>query len=187
MKKIIVIILVLCNVSLSGQRRNRGGQNNNAAKQQEAPKFDAAKRAGLFYYDIEEVVKKVLGKKENPLQKGKFLSALKKYNDKVKETASLNSKKISDLNAIVNSMSRGKIGDRTGLRKRINEVVGPIRGQIIDAEKDLNTSLKELLSEKQHSKWLKYQIKKKKSLAPKRPNRENRTNSRQGNRGGRRQ
>lgn len=84
-------------------------------------------------------------------------------------------------------MSRGNIGNRAGLRKRIEEVIRPIREQIYDSEKHLNKTLNELLSEKQNDKWLKYQIKKKKSLEVKRTNRENRPNSRQNNRGGRRQ
>lgn len=184
MKKIIIIILVLYNVSLFAQRRNRGGQNNNV-EQVKMPKFDAAKRAGVFYYAIEEVIKKVIGKKDNSLLKDKTFKALKKYNDKVKEISSLNSKKISDLDAIVNSMSRGNVGNRVAMRKRIDEVIRPIRDQIRDNEKLLNKTLKELLSEKQNNKWLKYQIKKKKILEAKRPNRGNRSNSRQ-SRGGRR-
>lgn len=65
MKKILVFILVLCNVSLFAQRRNGGGQNNNNVKQLKTPKFDAAKRAGIFYYDTEEVIKKVIEKKRD--------------------------------------------------------------------------------------------------------------------------
>jgi len=190
MKKILIFLLVLYNVSLFAQRRSRGGQNNNSnnnVEQLKMPKFDAAKRASIFYYDIEEVIKKVIGKKEKPILKDKIVKALKKYNDNVKETAFLNSKKFSDLDAIVNSMPRGSIGNRTGLRKRIDEVIRPIREQIYDNEKHLNKTLNELLSEKQNNKWLKYQIKKKKSLEVKRSNRGNRTNSRQGRGGQRRQ
>ena len=185
MKKVVFLIFTLYSLSSFAQRPNRGGQRNNLVKQERAPKFDAVKRAGIFYYNIENVIKKVTGKK-NP-QNEKITTTLKEYNKKVKEIASLNSKKLSDLNAIVNSMSKGNVGNRKGMIKRVNEVVRPLREQIRSNEKILNDSFEELLSEKLNKKWLKYQNKKKKSLEPKRPNRRNEANSNQGRGGQRRQ
>ncbi len=61
------------------------------------------------------------------------------------------------------------------MRKKINEIIRPVRDEVHENEAALNNTLKSFLSEKQNKKWLKYQKNKKKSMRPKRLERSNRS------------
>lgn len=212
MKNLFLIALFLFNISFyaqppGGGRSGGGRQNqnqNDQKEEREIKEFSASEVAGIFYYDIEEVIKKIKVKDESVQNKVK--TALKDYNFKVKEIAFLNSVKFNELDIIMKSMkgsrnrksennSNNNIvnnGDETNkeesLKEKVNKVIRPVREELKQNEEILNETLKVLLSEKQQKKWLKYQEKKKDSLKPEeKPDRENRQGFRANNGGQRRQ
>ncbi|MGJ8745179.1 hypothetical protein [Polaribacter sp.] len=190
MKNIFFIFISFLTINLfaqppggGGGRRSQGG-NQESSQAKEVQKFSANDVAGIFYYDIDDVIKKVKVKdtdKQYSLKK-----ALRNYNFKVKEISFLNSIKFSDLDVFVNSMSKGKDSEsRKEMRKKVEEAIRPVRDSIHEHEKVLNEILEGLLSEKQTKKWLKYQKKMKQSLEPEKPQNNNRAGS-NSNGGGRR-
>jgi hypothetical protein len=188
MKKVVYIIVLLFSLGLNAQPPGGGGgrgqqnQNRQGEDKSEIKKFKASEVAGIFYYDIEKVVKKLKVKKEE--EQSPIKKAIRNYNFKIKEILLLNAVKFSDLDILVNSMSKGKDNDaRLQVRKKVGEVVKPIRDRVHENEKELNLILKGLLSEKQFKKWLKYQKKKKESLKPKKPENRNKQGSRSNNSG----
>ena len=173
MKKVFFIVVLLFSIGISAQPPGGGGgrsqqnQNRQGGEEREIKKFKASDVAGIFYYDTEKVVKKLKVKKEE--KQSLITKALRNYNFKIKEILFLNSEKFSDLDVLVNSMPKGKDNDaRLELREKVEEIIRPIRDSVHENEKELNLILKDLLSEKQFKKWLKYQKNKKESLKPKR-------------------
>ena len=188
MKKVFFIAVLVLSIGLNAQPPGGGGgrsqqnQNRQGGEKREIKKFKASEVAGIFYYEIEKVVKKLKVKKEEvqlPIQK-----ALRNYNFKIKEILFLNSEKFSDIDILVNSLAKGKDKSaRLELRKKVEKVIRPIRDSVHENEKELNLTLKGLLSEKQFKKWLKYQKNKKDSLKPKRSESRNTQGSRSNNSG----
>jgi len=188
MKKVFFIVVLLFSIGISAQPPGGGGgrsqqnQNRQGGEEREIKKFKASDVAGIFYYDTEKVVKKLKVKKEE--KQSLITKALRNYNFKIKEILFLNSEKFSDLDVLVNSMPKGKDNDaRLELREKVEEIIRPIRDSVHENEKELNLILKDLLSEKQFKKWLKYQKNKKESLKPKRPENRNTQGSRSNNSG----
>jgi len=188
MKKVFFIAVLVLSIGLNAQPPGGGGgrsqqnQNRQGGEKREIKKFKASDVAGIFYYDTEKVVKKLKVKKEE--KQSLITKALRNYNFKIKEILFLNSEKFSDLDVLVNSMPKGKDNDaRLELREKVEEIIRPIRDSVHENEKELNLILKDLLSEKQFKKWLKYQKNKKESLKPKRSENRNTQGSRSNNSG----
>ena len=183
MKHTLLILLTFLTYTLFAQRPGGGrggmqqGQNPQQERTQKPKEFKTSDVLGIFYYDIVEVIKKTKVKEENKQYSVK--KALQNYNFKIKEISFLNAKKFADLDLLVNSTFKGN--DRESMmemRKKVDKVVHPIREDIHEYEKELNSTFKTLLSEKQLKKWLKYQKKIKESLQPKKAEKSNQ----QGNR-----
>lgn len=205
MKRILLIALLLANFSYyaQGQRGGNGvgrppqNQNRQGGNEREVKEFKASDIAGIFYYDVEKVIKKIKVKDEQTQNKVK--KALKDYNFKIKEIAFLNSDKFNDLDEIM-KMQKGKnkrqgnrnnnndlenpvTNQKEGIRSKVQKVIRPVREEIRQNEVILNETLTAFLSEKQNKKWLKYQKKQKEELAPKRVDRkQNRGQSQNENR-----
>ncbi|MEO9570411.1 MAG: hypothetical protein ABJH82_02385 [Polaribacter sp.] len=188
MKNIIFILITFLTYTILAQPPGGGGRRQQGTsaqsnQTQKPVKFNASNMAGIFYYDIEDVIKKTKVKEEN----NQFLVSkeLKNYNFKVKEISFLNSKKFTDLDAVVNSIPQGgDIEVIKKLRTKIDELIKPVREDIHEMEKVLNDNLSKILSEKQFKKWLKYQKKKKESIQPKRAKNNQRQGQRQMQNGG---
>lgn len=171
MKNILFILIAFLTLNLYSQRggggRRQQGQNPQSEREQKQVKFNASNLVGIFYYDIEEVIKKT--KVKDDKKRFSVRKELKNYNLKIKEISFLNSTKFADLDLVVNSASKN-VGNeaRMKMRKKVNEIISPIRDEIHEIEKDLNNNLEEVLTEKQFKKWLKYQKKQKEGLMPKR-------------------
>lgn len=198
MKKIYLIALLLANFSFyaQGQRGGNGSgrqqqnQNGQRGEEREVKEFKASDVAGIFYYDIEKVIKKIKVKNEETQNKVK--KALKDYNFKIKEIAFLNSDKFNDLDEIMKTekgtqrrqFNRNENNDdddlenpvtnkKEGIRSKVQKIIRPVREEIRENEEILNETLEAILSKKQNKKWLKYQKKIKEELAPKKPQRNN--------------
>ena len=140
---------------------------------QEPPKmlkYDAEDSANIFYYQLDEVQKKIKIKKEKV--KNVTRKALISYNNKIKDISFLNFQKLRELETLINSVGdqvRGNPDLGRKLRKNIEIVILPIRDSIEIHEKKLNTTLETVLSKKQYKRWIKYQRKQKRNLLPERP------------------
>jgi hypothetical protein len=192
MKRILIVLIAFASSTFFAQRHGTGGgrrlqiQDSLSNQKQKVKKFSSSDVAGIFYYDIEEIINKLKLKDET--KQGVVSKALTNYNFKIKEISFLNSKKFLDFDLAVNSVMKGN--DREAsleMRKKVGEIIGPIKVEIHENEKELNQTLKSILSEKQQKKWLKYQKKMKESLQPKKPDTENRQGSRSNGGGMRRQ
>ncbi len=193
MKKLLFILIIFLNSNLfahppagGGRRQQGNGSQNEQPKK--VKKFSSKDAAGIFYYDIEEVIKKL--KIKDDKEQYQIKKALKNYNFKIKEISFLNATKFSDFDLAVNSMSKSNnVEDRREMRKKVEVVLRPIREKVRENEMELNSVFKTFLSEKNLKKWYKYQKKKKESLQPQKPENRGNNNSRQrgGERGSRRQ
>ena len=133
-------------------------------------KYDAENSANIFYYQIDEVAKKIKVKKEQV--KNVTRKALIDYNNKIKDISFLNFQELRELETLINSVGdqvRGNPDLGRKLRKNIEIVILPIRDSIEVHEKKLNSALETILSKRQYKRWLKYQRNQKRSLLPERP------------------
>jgi hypothetical protein len=208
MKNIFLIILLLANTAISaqrggggmgrGQQQNQNGQQNS---EREVKQFKASDVAGIFYYDVEEVIKKV--KVKDDALKASASKVLRDYNFKIKEIALLNTDNFKAIDILMKSNRGNNKGPRQrnvsnnnenqqpkevdSLRIKVNKIIRPIRREVNKNEAVLNETLQSILSKKQHTKWLKYQENKKEELAPKKPERNNNRGGQQGQQGQNRQ
>ncbi|WP_146190690.1 hypothetical protein [Polaribacter aquimarinus] len=164
-------------VQAQGGRGGRSPQNQNRQPRVESERKEvkASDLAGIFYYDVKSTLKKVKIKDDDI--KVKVSNALKKYNTKIKEISFLNSDKFKGINVLMKSLrenrtsNNGKANKNSDLRKKIGEVIRPIRKEIRAHEMVLNETLEGILTQKQIKKWLKYQKKEKDKLKPQRQER----------------
>lgn len=200
MNKILFIALILfSSICLAApQRGGMGGrspQNNTGQPEARAIKaFDASEVAGIFYYDISKVVKKL--KIKDDALATQVRKSLRNYNFKVKEIALINKENFDDLNAIMKTARTANRPDVTiennnqnnspNIREKVGEIIRPIRVKISTLEETLNAELAAVLSEKQDKKWIKYQESIKEDMKPKRPNRNQNNNNQNQRRGGQR-
>lgn len=197
MKKIFLVVLLFTSFNFyaqgqSGGERSPQNQNRQGGEQREVKEFNASAAAGIFYYDIKKVIKKIKVKDKNTQNIVK--KALKDYNFKIKEIAFLNSEKFMGLNVVMKTLKGANIrqgnrndnnddgvgnpvtNKRGGIRGKIQNIIRPVRKEIRGHEERLNETLENVLSEKQNKKWLKYQKKQKDELMPKRPERNQNNN-----------
>lgn len=172
------LLLVSSFIFSQGMRNGGGGMNqqNRQGATREVQEFNASDAAGIFYYETDEVIKKI--KVKDDQLKFKVKKALSNYNFKIKEIAFLNSVKLNDLDKLMAAMrdsqptnlqdNSSNSDERQNMRKAIGKVIRPIKDEILSNEEVLNKTLEEILSEKQNKKWLKYQNNIKESLQPKR-------------------
>lgn len=163
------------------QRQNQNGQFNGERNFKIPTANDIA---GIFYYDVEQVIKKL--KIRNDETKVIVSKALRDYNFKIKEIALLNMDNLKAIDVLMKSrrgMRRMPDNDNSfdnpendngDLHQKMEELIRPIRGNIEDNEFVLNETLESVLSKKQNKKWLKYQKKEKEKLMPQRPEGNNR-------------
>ncbi|WP_158838409.1 hypothetical protein [Polaribacter sp. L3A8] len=188
MKKILLIVILFLTFNIAAQRSRGGGrqqsQNPELNQTKEVKKLTAKDIAGIFYYDVDKVIKKVKLKDDD--KQYTVTKALRNYNFKIKEILFLNATKFSDLDLLMNSISKGKDNENSrNIREKVRKVIRPIKDSVHKNEKELNEILKGILSEKQDKKWLKYQKNIIESLQPKRP--QNNNSERPNRGGGRRQ
>ena len=130
---------------------------------QQPPDFNAQKAAGIFEYNIEEVIKKLNISDE--IVKQKISESLILYNNKMFDLSNEHAqtfKKLEnefDKNVKI-AMQKSDRSQMDDVKAEIKKVLPPIRKQVVAEEKILNDALAMVLSQKQNDKWLKYQKKK---------------------------
>ena len=171
MKKILFIVILFLTFNLVAQRSRGGGgrqqgQSPELNQTKEVKKLSAKEISGIFYYDVDEVIKKVKIKDDD--KKYSVTKALRNYNFKVKEILFLNAEKFTDLDLLMNAISNERDSESNkNIREKVREVTRPIKENVHEHEKELNEILRGVLSEKQDKKWLKYQKSIIESLQPK--------------------
>ncbi|MCG1036993.1 hypothetical protein [Polaribacter sargassicola] len=189
MKNMLFIAMLLVSVQFYAQPPGggRGGSGQNLqGTNREVREFKASDVAGIIYYNEKEVIKKLKIKEED--KKLLMSKELQNYNSKIKEISFLNSETFTELNVVVKAaMSSGNRETAMKMRKKVEEIIKPVREEVSLHEEELNKNIESILSEKQLKKWLKYQSNKKSSLQPRiSQNNEEGARSGRGN-GGRRQ
>jgi len=142
----------------------------NAQEPPKMLKYNAKNAANIFYYNIDEIPKKIKVKSE--ALKKITRKELRNYNSKIKNISFLNFQELRELEVLVNTIgeqSRTNPDIRRKLRKNIELVILPIRDSVAKFEETINSAFKTVLSKKQYKKWIKYQKNVKRELLPKRP------------------
>ena len=131
---------------------------------QQPPDFNAETAAGLFEYDVEEVIEKLKIADDTTMQT--VTKALNTYNSKIFDLSMEHASTFKaledefDKNVQI-AMQRRDRSQMNGVKAKIQQVIPPIRMQVGAEENVLNEAMIILLTEKQNDKWLKYQKRKK--------------------------
>jgi hypothetical protein len=127
---------------------------------QQPPDFNAQKAAGIFEYNIEEVIKKLNITDE--IAKQKISESLKIYNNKMFDLSIEHEQTFKELENefdqnVKIAMQKKDRSQMDDVKAKTKKVLPPIRKQVVAEEKILNDALAMVLSQKQNDKWLKYQ------------------------------
>lgn len=132
------------------------------------PNFKVKEFIGIIVYDIEKATKKTGVKKAS--KKGKeFSKILIEYNKETKDITRINSFLLRSTKEMVESFQKSAMknrdySDQARVQKEMISRLKPIGEAIKEEDKKLNTAIKNLLTEKQYKKWIKYNRKKNKTL-----------------------
>ena len=166
MKNIILLVILGFTLTAQAQYGNRNGrrqrQSQMSQPQQEAPEpnFNIKKYIGIVIYDIEKTAKKSSVKLSS--KEGKeFSKVLTKYNKDIKDITRINTFLLRSTKDMVDnfqksSMKSGDFSNQKNIQKKMGENLKPILETLKTEDLKLNATMKTLLSEKQHKKWIKY-------------------------------
>lgn len=171
-QQIATIYFLIFSIVLFAQQtrynQNYRGQQNQQRNTTTPKKVTIENMAGILMYDYDEVIKKVKIKDES--KKIVVEKAITKYNNKINEIKTFNSDVFSKVKRFIEqkteSAKTSNINDFKEARLKIRELLKPIVDKVDHQQKILNQSLEKILSEKQNSKWLKYEKIKIKELRP---------------------
>ena len=166
MKKIILLLILGCSFTIQAQYGNRNSRSQRQSQipqpEQKAPEpdFNIERYIGIVIYDIEKTAKKSsikLSSKEGKV----FSKVLTKYNKDIKGITRINSfllKSTKDMidNFQKSSMKSGDFSNQAKVQKKMGENLKPILETLKAEDLKLSATIKKLLSEKQHKKWIKY-------------------------------
>jgi len=182
MKKIVLLaFLLLTQVGIFSQMRggcmNRQGyKQKRQAQPSESSKFNINNMTQFYFYDS-SVVLKILKIKKEALRI-EIISEIEIYNNKLIELRAFNKDTFIAAKSYLKSKKEdfkltGNSSIMPSARKKLKEMLAPIRKKVILQKKKLNEALLKKLTPKQYSKWLKYQERKSKSSSKKNKNQSN--------------
>lgn len=166
MKKIILLLILSFAFNAHAQYGNRNFRNQRQSQmpqpQQEAPEpnFNVKRYIGIVVYDIEKTAKKS-SVKLSTKQGKEFSKVLTKYNKDIKDITRINTFLLRSTKDLVDnfqksSMKSGDFSNQPKVQKKMEENLKPILETLKTEDLKLNATMKTLLSEKQHKKWIKY-------------------------------
>lgn len=166
MKKYLLILTLLTSflahsqLNRGGMRNSRQNQMNQTPRKAPEPNFQVEKYLGIVIYDIEKAAKKSSIKLSSEEGK-KFKTLLTKYNKEIKDIRRINSFTLRSTKEMMenfqkNAQKNGDFSDRTKVQKKMVENLTPISETLRTKDRALDISIKEILSEKQYKKWIKY-------------------------------
>ena len=162
MKKIILLLILGCAFTAQAQYGRNQRQSQMGQTQQEAPDpdFNIERYIGIVIYDIKKAAKKSSIKLSS--KEGKeFYKVLTKYNKDIKDITRINSFLLRSTKDMIDNfqISSRKSGDFSNQKKvqiKMGENLKPIFETLKVEDLKLNSTMKELLSEKQYKKFIKY-------------------------------
>ncbi|WP_158839743.1 hypothetical protein [Polaribacter sp. L3A8] len=167
MKNLILFILLFCAFTTQAQYgygNNNGRQRQSQMPQTEQkapePNFNVERYIGIVVYEIEKAAKKSsikLSSKEGQ----EFEKVLTKYNKDIKDITRINTFVLRSTKDLVENYQKKVIstGDNSSQKKvmtTMNENLKPISIILKEEDLKLDKTMKNLLSEKQYKKWIKY-------------------------------
>lgn len=163
MKKLFFFLILLFTIFSHAQMRNGMGQRRLPQTQQQPPAqpdFKVEKYMGIVIYDVKKAAKKSGVKLSSKTGKA-FSTALTKYNKDIGDIKRINSfvlKSTKDLvdNFQKNSMKTGDFSNRQKVMKQMQENLKPISETLKKEDLAFDKKMKNMLSEKQYKKWIKY-------------------------------
>lgn len=166
MKKYLLTLTLLTSflahsqLNRGGMRNSRQNQMNQTPRKAPEPNFQVEKYLGIVIYDIEKAAKKSSIKLSSEEGK-KFKTLLTKYNKEIKDIRRINSFTLRSTKEMMenfqkNAQKNGDFSDRTKVQKKMVENLTPISETLRTKDRALDISIKEILSEKQYKKWIKY-------------------------------
>lgn len=165
MKKYILLLFVFTSIVAhsqfnNGMRNQRQRQMNQTPRQAPEPKYEIEKYLGILIYDIEKFAKKSKIKLSSEEGK-KFSEVLTKFNKKIKDFRRINSFTLNSTREMVenfqkNAQKTGDFSERANIQKKMTENLKPISETLRIYDRELDTTMKEILSDKQYKKWIKY-------------------------------
>ncbi|MEO9572098.1 MAG: hypothetical protein ABJH82_14540 [Polaribacter sp.] len=164
MKKYILLIILFCGFTAQAQY----GYGNSRQRQQlpqvqekaADPDFPIEKYLGIVNYDIKKSAKKTSIKLSS--KEGKeFSKILTTYNKEIKDITRINSFLIRSTKDMVDNFQKaaitsGDFSNQQKVQKKMAENLKPIFLILKEADVKLYSKMKDLLSDKQYKKWLKY-------------------------------
>ncbi len=164
MKKNILLIFVLTSFlahsQYSGMRNQRQRQMPQMQEKAPDPEFKIDKYLGIIIYDIKKAAKKS-NVKLNSKEGKAFSEALNLYNKEIKDIRRINSFTLRSTKEMVENFQKmalktRDLSNQPVIQKKMSENLKPIAETLKVEDKKLAKSLKEILSEKQYKKWIKF-------------------------------
>tara|TARA_B110000116_G_scaffold170282_1_gene147205 strand:- start:150 stop:698 length:549 start_codon:yes stop_codon:yes gene_type:complete len=168
MKTYIILLFLFTSLVVHSQFNPRNGRNNQRQRQQipqttqktPEPNFQIEKYLGIIVYDLKKVSKKSSVKLSSDEGK-QFSKVLTKYNKDIKDITRINSFLLRSTKEMVESFQKksrktGDFSNQPKIQKKMVENLKPISETLKEEDRKLNTLIKNILSEKQYKKWLKY-------------------------------
>ena len=165
MKNFILLIILLFAFTAQAQYGNgssRQRQNQMPQTEQKAPEpdFNVERYIGIVNYDIEKAAKKS-SVKLSSTEGQEFSRVLTKYNKDIKDITRINTFVLRSTKDMVENYQKTvmKTGDNSSQKKvmtTMSENLKPISEILKKEDRELDKTIKALLSEKQYKKWIKY-------------------------------
>lgn len=165
MKKIVLVLILAFTFTVQAQYGSRNSQRQSQMgpqTQQKPPEpdFNVKRYIGIVVYDIEKTAKKSSVKLSS--KEGKeFSKVLTKYNKDIKDITRINSFLLRSTKDMIDnfqksSMKTGDFSNQKKVQKKMGENLKPILETLKVEDKKLNSTMKDLLSDKQYKKFIKY-------------------------------
>jgi hypothetical protein len=145
------------NGGLQNQRQRQMTQTPQKAPE---PNFDVEQYLGIVVYDIEKTAKKSSVKLTSEEGK-KFSKILTDYNNKIKQITRINSFTLNSSKEMVENFQKaviknGDYSNQVEVQKKLAEDLKPISETLKGEDQKLDAEIKQIISEKQYEKWLKF-------------------------------
>ena len=163
MKKIFILFIVLFTTISHAQMRNgmRQRQMNQTPQQPPEPNFKIEKYVGIVIYDDIKKAAKKSGVKLSSDTGKSFSKAITVYNKRIKDIKRINSFVLRSTKDMVDNfqktaMKSGDFSNQEKVMKTMSESLKPIAETLKKEDLNFDKKMKNILSEKQYKKWIKY-------------------------------
>jgi len=164
------LIVILSN-SIYSQKRGNGSNHSNQSMSSamKTMPIKPENMAGILMYDTDEVIKKLKIKESS--KQVLIEDIIDTYNNSISEVKAFNNQLFDEVKIYLdNARNEAKINNDKFLMKEAShnakEMLKPVQEKVKEHHEVLNFAMKNILTDKQFSKWNKYQKKKHAELKP---------------------